>query len=169
MNRAAHATLASASCACGLSTVVNTRPYVQISLAQYRFKVKFSFFPPILTLKSTSHAVSMCLAGYSIPCTRSCVVTLLIRATMVNHLRFVRKLQRAKARAVPIGTSRPLRVNPLTTAEIFDFRFCTFRGLTRVGLIQTEQLFHGTVACTCGYAGIECQPVSSPRWDGSNI
>ena len=58
--------------------------------------------------------------------------------------------------------------NPLTTAQIFDFRFCTFRGLSRAGLIQAEQMFHDAVACTCECAGIECQLLSPPRWDVTN-
>ena len=72
-------------------------------LSQYRFKVKISFFQRILTLNSISCTASICMAGNSIPCTRSCIVTLLIRATMVNQLHFVRQLQHARAGRAGIG------------------------------------------------------------------
>ena len=74
--------------------------------------------------------------------------------------------------AVTAGPSSSLacsKLNPLLAARFFDFRFFTFRGLSCAGLIQTEQLFHGTVACTCRCTGTECQLVSAPRWDVSNF
>ena len=110
MNRAAHATLASASCTCVLSIAVNARPNVQHWLAQYRVKVKFSFFPRILTWKSTSHTVSICITQHLASFMRSCMTTLVIDVD-INGQNFCtppRDLLK-KVRA-EISASRPRRV-----------------------------------------------------------
>ena len=124
MNRAAHATLASASCTCVLSIAVNERPNVQHWLAQYRVKVKFSFFPRILTLNSASYTVSICMIERLVSCMRSCMATLVIDV-VVNGQNFCtppRDLLK-KVRA-EISASRPRRVKrwPDIPLDIFtDF------------------------------------------------
>ena len=59
--------------------------------------------------------------------------------------------------------SSSFSINPLLAAPFFDFRFCTFRTVARVYLIERGQLFYHTIAWPCQRAGIGSQPISHAR------